>query len=175
MDVFHDSLVLPGSSSAGLQQSNNTTTTTNNTSSTWSVNRSRISPSLMRALRDSYHLIGVKSVESPGSQKQRPEGPQLDDCEWRRQVLQLKISQVCVISHSNERIATDGFKRRRNATRIGSRQPRNWIRSKAETRGKKRRSAMNTILLCSKQDYKSWKRRVSVAMRSACCSSLGRV
>jgi hypothetical protein len=173
MDVFHDPLVLPGSSSAGLQQSNNATT--NNTSSTWSVNRSRISPSLMRALRDPYHLIGVKPVESTGSQKQRPEGPQLDDCEWRRQVLQLKITQVCGLSHSDERIATDGSMRRRNATRIGSRQPRNWIRSKAETRGKKRRSAMNTIQLYSRHDYKSWKMRVSVAMQSGCSSSLGRV
>jgi hypothetical protein len=173
MDVFHDSLVLPGSS-AGLQQSNNATTT-NNTSSTWSVNRSRISPSLMRALRDPYHLIGVKPVESPGSQKQRPEEPQLDDCEWRRQVLQLKISQVCGPLYNNERIATNALIYRRNATRIGSRLLQNWTRSKAETRGKKRRSAMNTILLYSKQDYKSWKTRVSVAMRSACSFSLGRV
>jgi hypothetical protein len=174
MDVFHDSLVLPGSS-AGLQQSNNATTTTNNTSSTWSVNRSRISPSLMRALRDPYHLIGVKPVESPGSHKQRPEGPQLDDCEWRRQVLQLKVSQVCGPLHSDERTVTDALFYRRNATRIGSRQPRNWIRSKAETHGKKRKSAMNTILLYSRQGYKSWKTRVSVAMRSACSFSLGRV
>ena len=85
MDVFHDSLVLPGSSAG-----HGTNATTNNASSRGSVRSS----SLLKALRDPYHLIGVKPVEF-GSQRQRAEGPQLDDCEWRRQVLQLKISQVC--------------------------------------------------------------------------------
>jgi hypothetical protein len=94
MDVFHDPLVLPGSS-AGLASN----ATTNNASSGWNARNSRLPPSLMRALRDPYHLIGAKPVET-GSQKQRAEGPQLDDREWRRQVLQLKISQVCVLAIS---------------------------------------------------------------------------
>ena len=95
MDVFHDSLVLPGSSSARLAPNN---ATANNSSSASRATRSnggstRISPSLIRALRDPYHLIGARPVES-GSHRQRAEGPQLDDSEWRRQVLNLKVSQV---------------------------------------------------------------------------------
>ncbi|KAI4722503.1 patatin-domain-containing protein [Aureobasidium sp. EXF-10727] len=88
MDFFHDSLVLPGSSAALGSNA-----TTDNASSRPNVRSSRVSPSLIRALRDPYHLIGAKPVEA-GSQRQRAEGPQLDDSEWRRQVLNLKISQA---------------------------------------------------------------------------------
>ncbi|KAG2163036.1 hypothetical protein VTO58DRAFT_110493 [Aureobasidium pullulans] len=95
MDFFHDSLVLPGSSSARLAPNN---ATANNSSSASRATRSnggstRISPSPIRALRDPYHLIGARPVES-GSHRQRAEGPQLDDSEWRRQVLNLKVSQA---------------------------------------------------------------------------------
>lgn len=91
MDFFHDSLVLPGSSTVLGPNA-----TTNNASSKPNKpngGSSRLSPSLLKALRDPYQLIGVKPLES-GSQRPRAEGPQLHDSEWRRQVLNLKISQV---------------------------------------------------------------------------------
>ncbi|KAK6003005.1 hypothetical protein QM012_000850 [Aureobasidium pullulans] len=91
MDFFHDSLVLPGSSAALGPNA-----TTNNPSSNptkLNAGNSRLSPSLLKALRDPYQLIGAKPVES-GSQRLRADGPQLDDSEWRRQVLNLKISQA---------------------------------------------------------------------------------
>lgn len=94
MDLFHDSLVLPGSSA--VHSSNVTTDNASSNPTKPNAGTSRLSPSLFKALRDPYQLIGVKLVES-GSQRPRPEGPQLDDCEWRRQVLNLKISQVCTL------------------------------------------------------------------------------
>lgn len=103
MDVFHDSVVLPGSS-AGLQSN----ATTNNAPSRWNTRNSRLSPSLMKALRDPYNLIGVRPVES-GSQKPRAEGPHLDDREWRRQVLQLKITQVCLMYFNGKESRLTGF------------------------------------------------------------------
>lgn len=91
MDLFHDSLVLPGSSA--VLGSNATTNNASSKPNKHNAGTSRLSPSLFKALRDPYQLIGVKPVES-GSQRPRAEGPQLDDSEWRRQVLNLKISQV---------------------------------------------------------------------------------
>ncbi|KAG9755217.1 patatin-domain-containing protein, partial [Aureobasidium melanogenum] len=92
MDFFHDSLVLPGSSA--VLGSNVTTNNASSKSTKPNAGTSRLSPSLLKALRDPYQLIGAKPVE-PGNQRPRPEGPQLDDSEWRRQVLNLKISQAC--------------------------------------------------------------------------------
>ncbi|KAG9974806.1 patatin-domain-containing protein, partial [Aureobasidium melanogenum] len=91
MDLFHDSLVLPGSSA--VLGSNATTNNASSKPTKHNAGTSHLSPSLFKALRDPYQLIGVKPVES-GSQRPRAEGPQLDDSEWRRQVLNLKISQA---------------------------------------------------------------------------------
>ncbi|KAH0380741.1 patatin-domain-containing protein, partial [Aureobasidium melanogenum] len=91
MDFFHDSLVLPGSSA--VLGSNATTNNASSKPTKHNAGTSRLSPSLFKALRDPYQLIGVKPVESD-SQRPRAEGPQLDDSEWRRQVLNLKISQA---------------------------------------------------------------------------------
>ncbi|KAI5241200.1 patatin-domain-containing protein [Aureobasidium subglaciale] len=91
MDFFHDSLSLPGSS-AGLA-SNASAKNAASRSTRSNGASTRLSPSLIKALRDPYNLIGTKAVDS-ASQRQRAEGPQLGDSEWRRQVLNLKISQA---------------------------------------------------------------------------------
>ncbi|KAG9645919.1 patatin-domain-containing protein, partial [Aureobasidium melanogenum] len=91
MDFFHDSLVLPGSSA--VLGSNATTNNASSKPTKPNAGTSRLSPSLLKALRDPYQLIGVNPAES-GNQRPRAEGPQLDDSEWRRQVLNLKISQA---------------------------------------------------------------------------------
>jgi TAG lipase/steryl ester hydrolase/phospholipase A2/LPA acyltransferase len=81
MAFLHDSLGLPVSLAAGPAGQDAPWTAASSTR-------------LIKSLRDPYKLIGARRLDSAHRRAKSDTSPQLDDSEWRRQVLQLKVSQA---------------------------------------------------------------------------------